>query len=84
MGHRTTGVRITIADNGTGMDGAIRNRIFEPFFSTKGIGGTGLGLWVTQDLVQKNGGFMKVRSAKIEASHGTVFTLFFPHWLNEV
>jgi PAS domain S-box-containing protein len=73
------GVRITIADNGTGMEMATLSRIFEPFFSTKGIGGTGLGLWVTQDLVQKNGGSMRVRSSKSEASHGTIFCLFFPH-----
>ena len=74
-----TGVRIIIADNGTGMDHATLARIFEPFFSTKGIGGTGLGLWVTQDLVQKNKGRMVVRSSNRPVSHGTVFSLFFPH-----
>jgi len=73
------GVQITIGDNGTGIETAILSRIFEPFFSTKGIGGTGLGLWVTQDLVQKNGGSMRVRSAKTPTAHGTVFSLFFPH-----
>lgn len=72
------GVRITIADTGSGMDATTLARIFEPFFSTKGIGGTGLGLWVTEDLVQKNGGVMRVRSAKGEM-HGTTFSLFFPH-----
>lgn len=73
------GVRITIGDNGTGMEAATQHRIFEPFFSTKGIGGTGLGLWVAQDLVQKNRGSMRVRSAKTATLHGTVFSLFFPH-----
>jgi PAS domain S-box-containing protein len=73
------GVRITIADSGTGMDPQTMARIFEPFFSTKGIGGTGLGLWVTQDLVEKNGGTIRVRSMKRASSHGTVFSLFFPH-----
>jgi PAS domain S-box-containing protein len=70
------GVRMVIADSGTGMSRATLARIFEPFFSTKGIGGTGLGLWVTQDLVQKNKGDMAVRSAD---GRGTVFRLFFPH-----
>jgi len=77
--NQQTGVRLIIADNGTGMDAAILERIFEPFFSTKGIGGTGLGLWVTEDLVEKNGGAMRVRSSKRESSHGTTFSLFFPH-----
>lgn len=73
------GVRLIIADNGTGIDVAILSRIFEPFFSTKGIGGTGLGLWVTEDLVEKNSGAIRVRSSKRENSHGTTFSLFFPH-----
>lgn len=77
--NQQTGVRLIIADNGTGMDAAILERIFEPFFSTKGIGGTGLGLWVTEDLVGKNGGAMRVRSSTRENSHGTAFSLFFPH-----
>jgi signal transduction histidine kinase len=73
------GVRIAIADTGTGMDEATLTRIFEPFFSTKGIGGTGLGLWVTQDLVGKNKGKISVRSSNRSERHGTVFNLFFPH-----
>jgi PAS domain S-box-containing protein len=76
------GVRMTIGDNGIGMEAATQSRIFEPFFSTKGIGGTGLGLWVTQDLVLKNRGSMRVRSAKTATAHGTVFSLFFPHASN--
>ena len=74
-----TGIRIAIADSGTGMAPETVAKIFEPFFSTKGIGGTGLGLWITKDLVEKNGGTVRVRSTKNERSHGTVFSLFFPH-----
>lgn len=73
------GVRITVADSGTGMNSEIVAKIFEPFFSTKGIGGTGLGLWVTKDLVERNGGTIRVRSIKNARFHGTVFSLFFPH-----
>ena len=73
------GLRITVADTGIGMDTATQARIFEPFFSTKGIGGTGLGLWVTQDLVGKHNGKISVRSSKRSEFHGTAFSLFFPH-----
>lgn len=77
----TTGsvaIRLTIADSGTGMDSTTVGQIFEPFFTTKGIGGTGLGLWVTHDLVQRNGGIIRVRSLARSDQHGSVFTLVFP------
>ena len=73
------GVRIILADTGTGMPRQTLARIFEPFFSTKGIGGTGLGLWVTHDLVHKNHGSIAVRTSVRLDAHGTVFSLFFPH-----
>jgi PAS domain S-box-containing protein len=73
------GVRITIADTGTGMDQQTIKRIFEPFFTTKGIGGTGLGLWVTLDLVHKSFGSIRVRSSNLPNRHGSVFALYFPH-----
>lgn len=73
------GVRILIADTGTGMNKATLAKIFEPFFSTKGIGGTGLGLWVTADLIQKHNGCLAVRSSDRPGRCGTVFNLFFPH-----
>lgn len=72
------GVRITIADTGTGIETSIIRRIFEPFFTTKGIGGTGLGLWITQELVEKNGGTIRIRSRVDPGKSGTVFTLLFP------
>ena len=71
------GIRITIADTGTGMHSETLARMCEPFFTTKGIGGTGLGLWVTQDLVIKNGGSMRVRSSTSDSHRGTVSVLFF-------
>lgn len=73
------GVRITIADSGIGMSDKVLSRIFEAFFTTKGIGGTGLGLWITQELVGKNRGFIKVRSSTTPGETGTVFVLTFPH-----
>ncbi len=69
------GIALTVADTGSGMDAATQARIFEPFFSTKGITGTGLGLWISQEIVAKHGGTMRVRS-KLGA--GTVFRMFLP------
>ncbi len=71
------GVAILIADQGTGMDQATLSRIYEPFFSTKGITGTGLGLWVSAEIVNKHNGRMLVRSRMVEPS-GTVFRIFLP------
>lgn len=75
------GVRVTIADQGIGMSDAVRKRIFEPFFTTKESNGTGLGLWVSSEILEKHRGQMLVRSrqAKYRGDpSGTVFSLFFP------
>jgi PAS domain S-box-containing protein len=74
------GVRITVADNGSGMDEGTLKRIFEPFFSTKGITGTGLGLWVSREIVDKHQGTLRVRSKPRAEGRagGTVFRLFIP------
>jgi signal transduction histidine kinase len=71
-------VRITISDCGCGMAPATSRRIFEPFFTTKGTVGTGLGLWVSKQLVEKSGGSIKVRSTVHGASQGTTFTILLP------
>jgi PAS domain S-box-containing protein len=70
--------RITVADSGSGMESAVLQRLFEPFFSTKGIGGTGLGLWITRDLVDKNLGSIRVRSSIHPGCTGTVISMLFP------
>ena len=75
---RGEGLRITVADTGCGMSAATRERVFEPFFTTKGNTGTGLGLWVSLELIGKHRGSVRVRSRQGEAESGTAFTLFFP------
>jgi signal transduction histidine kinase len=63
------------------MDAATRARIFEPFFSTKGVTGTGLGLWVSQTILEKHGGRVSVRSRvhhRPDGPAGTVFRIFLP------
>jgi len=72
------GLTLTIADTGVGMDAQVRQKIFDPFFTTKGIGGTGLGLWVSQEIIQRHNGALRVRSSQREGSGGTVFILFLP------
>ena len=67
--------RVTVADTGTGITAANLKRIFEPFFTTKEAVGTGLGLWVSQKIVEKHNGRLRVRSVK---GKGTVFSVFLP------
>jgi PAS domain S-box-containing protein len=72
------GLVITIADNGPGMSSEIAGKIFEPFFTTKGFSGTGLGLWISQEIVQRHQGRIAVRSSQRAGRGGTVFTLYLP------
>ncbi len=71
------GVRITVADDGTGLSPEACRHLFEPFFSTKGINGAGLGLWISKDLIERNGGRIRVRSKARKDSHGTVVSMTF-------
>ena len=71
-------VTIKVTDNGHGIAEQDVNRVFEPFFSTKKEVGTGLGLWVSHDLVQKNSGAIEVTSSTNEQDHGTTFRISFP------
>ncbi len=72
------GVRITIADDGNGIEAAAISHIFEPLFTTKGALGTGLGLWVTKQLIDKHGGTIRVRSSATGQHRGTTFSVVFP------
>jgi PAS domain S-box-containing protein len=72
------GVRITVADTGHGMPPAVVERIFEPFFTTKDLNGTGLGLWISEGIVQRHHGRLTLRSTTHPIHHGTIFSLFLP------
>jgi PAS domain S-box-containing protein len=72
------GVRITVADNGVGIPAEHLENIFEPFFTTKKDTGTGLGLWVSRELVEKHGGSLRVRSRTSDPFCGTIFSIFLP------
>jgi len=68
-------LRITVADSGSGIEPQNLKRIFEPFFTTKRDVGTGLGLWISEQIVKKHGGTIRVRS---RPGCGTVFSLSLP------
>jgi PAS domain S-box-containing protein len=72
------GVRITVADTGEGISQQIQSHLFEPFQTTKELTGTGLGLWVSNGIVEKHGGRIWVRTRREPGSHGTVFTVWLP------
>lgn len=72
------GIALTVADTGTGMLPAVLRKIFDAFYTTKGIGGTGLGLWVSKEIVDGHHGRLLVRSSQKEGHSGTVFILFLP------
>ena len=73
-----TGLTLTIADTGVGMSSQTRARVFEAFFTTKGFNGTGLGLWIGNEIVDRHQGRLLLRSSQSSAHQGTVFTLFLP------
>jgi len=84
------GVRVSVADTGCGMSEEVRHRIFEPFFTTKETTGTGLGLWVSAEIVRKHHGTIRIRSRAATdvqnngaSRSGTIFTIFFPSMRGE-
>ena len=68
-------VELSIADEGPGIDPEIKDHLFEPFVTTKGERGTGLGLWIVKGIVENHRGRIRVRS---EVGKGTIFKLDFP------
>jgi PAS domain S-box-containing protein len=72
------GIRITIADTGHGMSPTVRRRLFEPFYTTKDLNGTGLGLWISAGIVTRHQGRITFRSSEHPVHHGSIFTLFLP------
>jgi len=75
---RRKGVRVTVADNGSGIRPEHRKELFEPFFTTKGNKGNGLGLWISREIVQRHGGSIRLHSRTAPESSGTVFSVFLP------
>ncbi len=70
--------RITVSDDGIGIAAELLPSIFEPFFTTKGNIGTGLGLWVTKQLVAKQGGTIRVHTSTTPGRSGSSFSITLP------
>ncbi|MDO8030372.1 HAMP domain-containing histidine kinase, partial ['Planchonia careya' phytoplasma] len=75
------GVLVTVADTGHGMSEETRRHIFDAFYTTKGIHGTGLGLWISCRIVHKHRGYVRAYSSEKAVGHGTVFHLWLPEKL---
>jgi PAS domain S-box-containing protein len=74
---RKRGIRVVVADDGPGINTETQANLFRPFYTTKGQKGTGLGLWVSQGIVIKHGGSIRIRS-RTGTRHGTCFVVFLP------
>jgi signal transduction histidine kinase len=72
------GVRLAVADTGSGISKTTLQHIFEPFFTTKGIQGSGLGLWLSAEILNRHRAKLKIRSRQEVGRSGTVFYIFFP------
>lgn len=72
------GTRVTIHDRGRGIPLEVRRQLFDPFFTTKELKGSGLGLWVSRNLVMKHNGTIRFRSSTREGASGTTFEVFLP------
>jgi len=72
------GTVFVVEDNGPGIDPAIREKLFQPFVTTKGEKGTGLGLWVSQGIVHKHGGTMKISNSSRSGMNGASVRVFLP------
>ncbi|MCP4688475.1 MAG: response regulator [Desulfobacterales bacterium] len=74
-------IRVSVSDNGPGVDPAVKARIFDPYFTTKRMkSGTGLGLSIVHGIVKGHGGAIKVNS---EAGRGATFSIYLPRMLND-
>jgi PAS domain S-box-containing protein len=72
------GFILTFADTGMGISPEAQKRLFEAFYTTKGIGGTGLGLWISSEIMERHRGRIRIRSSQQAGHAGTVVTLFLP------
>ncbi len=75
---------LTITDDGVGITREQAEQLFQPFFSTKGVHGTGLGLWVSKGIMEKSGGTLKLETRRHEGISLTVATILLPAEIGEL
>ncbi len=76
--QRIEGVRIAIFDNGIGIPEPVRKQMFDAFFTTKQLKGSGLGLWLALGIISKHGGQIRVRTSTRSGKSGSCFSVFLP------
>jgi len=76
--RKMAGMRVTFCDSGVGMNRATMRCIFEPFFTTKTETGTGLGMWVVAQLLERQRGHVRLWSTQRKGQSGTAFSVFLP------
>jgi PAS domain S-box-containing protein len=72
------GISITVADSGTGIPAVWRSKVWEPFFTTKPETGTGLGLWLVEEMARKDGGSVRMRTSTQPPRNGATFRIYLP------
>lgn len=77
--YGTKGIVITVADTGRGISPETMQHLYTAFFTTKGISGTGLGLWISAEIIKRHHGRLRVRSSQVSGKSWTVFELFLPY-----
>jgi signal transduction histidine kinase len=77
-GGSIDGLRLLVSDSGSGIAPETLQKLGQPFFTTKGQRGTGLGLWVSQAIVRRYKGAIQLRSSTAPGRHGTTFSIFLP------
>jgi PAS domain S-box-containing protein len=82
-GFREPGVRVIVCDTGSGIPAEVRPLLMNPFVTSKGEKGTGLGLWVSRGIVAKYHGSLRYRTSTTPGHSGTCFSVFFPTWGKE-
>ena len=79
LGTGRRGLCFTVADTGCGMTRDTKKNVFKAFFTTKGTTGSGLGLWISAEIMQRHHGSIRIRSSQSDRHRGTVVTLFLPY-----
>jgi two-component system NtrC family sensor kinase len=78
------GVRIIFSDSGSGVEESLLTKIFDAFFTTKGLRGSGVGLWLSAEILAKHNGSIRLRTRTTGIYRGTLFSVFIPGHVSDI